>query len=127
KKWIADGAIDPREDSPAAPAPQKGMDLETGRKWWSFQPVREMPAPKVKNAAWARNKIDSFVLAKLEEKKLDPSPVADAATLIRRAYLDLTGLKPSYEEVKAFTLDDYPKLIEKLLASPQYGERWGRY
>jgi hypothetical protein len=131
EKWIAAGAPDPREDTPAAAAPKRGMDIETGRKWWSFQPVRQIPAPKVKDSRWPRSKLDSFVLAKLEEKKLKPSAPADPGTLIRRAYLDLTGLKPTYEEVAAFTADRspeaYPRLIEKLLASQQYGERWGRY
>jgi Protein of unknown function (DUF1553)/Protein of unknown function (DUF1549)/Planctomycete cytochrome C len=133
EQWIAAGATDPRQDVPAAApvAARRGMDLETGRKWWSFQPVRELPAPKVKASTWPKKKIDSFLLAKLEAQKLKPSPQADPATLIRRAYLDLTGLKPTYEEVEAFARDRspdaYPRLIERLLASPQYGERWGRY
>ena len=135
RQWIAGGAPDPRVDTAAssAPAPAKphGMDLETGRKWWSFQPLRESPAPLVKDAAWARKKIDFFVLAKLEAKGLKPSPPADAATLIERAYLDLTGLRPSYEEVAAFqknpSPDAYEKLVDRLLDSPQYGPRWGRY
>ena len=135
-QWIEAGAPDPREDAPAAGAPvptaaKKGMDVETGRKWWAFQPVREIPAPEVKDAAFPRKKIDAFVLAKLEENKLKPSAAADAATLIRRAYLDLTGLKPSYEEVEAFRKDTspdaYERLIDRLLESPHYGERWGRY
>jgi hypothetical protein len=135
-QWIQAGAPDPREDAPAgAPTPAtsalKGMDLETGRKWWSFQPVREIPTPKVKDGAWTRQKIDSFVLAKLEGANLKPSSAADSATLIRRAYLDLTGLKPTYEEVDTFRQDRapdaYERLVDRLLASPAYGERWGRY
>ncbi|MES1258570.1 MAG: DUF1549 and DUF1553 domain-containing protein, partial [Acidobacteriota bacterium] len=129
---------DPREDAPAgAPAPvaKKGMDIETGRKWWAFQPVNQMPAPKVRNSVfakqWTKEKIDWFILAKLEQNKLKPSPAADRATLMERASLDLTGLRPSYEEVQAFMADKapdaYEKLVDKLLASPQYGERWGRY
>ncbi|MDQ1473620.1 MAG: hypothetical protein QOJ99_5100 [Bryobacterales bacterium] len=139
EKWIAAGAPDPREDAPvsasaAAPA-KKGMDIETGRKWWAFQPVNALPAPKIKNSAfakqWTKEKIDWFVLAKLEQNKLKPSPAADRATLIERASLDLIGLRPTYEEVQAFVADPapdaYEKLIDRLLASPRYGERWGRY
>ena len=139
EKWIAAGAPDPREDSPSASAPaapaKKGMDIETGRKWWAFQPVVPMEQPKVRNKTfakqWTKEKIDWFILAKLEQNKLKPSPAADRATLIERATLDLTGLKPTYEEVQAFVADkspdSYEKLIDRLLASPHYGERWGRY
>ena len=134
-QWIAEGAPDPRVDVAASatqsPAPLRGMSIEDGRKWWAFQPVHETPAPAVKNANWARNKIDAFVLAKLEEKGLTPSPEADRATLAIRVYLDLAGYRPSYEEVQAFvndaSPDAYEKLIDKLLASPHYGERWGRH
>jgi Protein of unknown function (DUF1553)/Protein of unknown function (DUF1549)/Planctomycete cytochrome C len=133
EKWIAAGAPDPREDSPAA-APtvaRKGMDIETGRKWWAFQPLRPIAEPKVTDAAWPQRKIDTFLLAKLEQNKLGPSPEADPRTLIRRVYLDLTGLKPTYEEVEAYandhSADAYARLVERLLTSPQYGERWGRY
>ncbi len=133
EQWIAMGAVDPRTDSPAggAQAPLKGMSIEDGRKWWAFQLVHEMPAPKVRDAAWPKTKIDSFVLAKLEEKGLTPSTPADARTLARRAYVDLVGYKPSYEEVEAFANDKspdaYEKLLDRLLASPHYGERWGRH
>ena len=140
ERWIAAGAPDPREDAPessnAAPAAAKrGMDIETGRKWWAFQPVSPQPQPNFKDSGfakrWIREKIDGFVLARLEQNKLQPSPEADRATLIQRAALDLTGLRPSYEEVQAFVADRdpkaYEKLIDRLLASPRYGERWGRY
>jgi hypothetical protein len=139
EKWIVAGAPDPREDTPvsanaAAPA-KKGMDVETGRKWWAFQPVAALPQPKVKNTVfakrWTKEKVDWFILAKLEQNKLQPSPEADRATLIERASLDLTGLRPTYDEVQEFITDknpnSYDKLIDRLLASPHYGERWGRY
>jgi hypothetical protein len=138
EKWIASGAADPREDAPEAsvalPA-KRGMDIESGRKWWAFQQVEPKTEPKLADMAfargWIREKIDWFVLARLEDKKLRPAPEADRATLIERASLDLTGLRPSYEEVQAFIADKDPKaydrLIDRLLASPQYGERWGRY
>ena len=122
------GPNTPAEASNAAPL--RGMSLEAGRKWWSFQPVREIPPPPLRQAS-PRNKLDAFLLARLEEKGLKFSPPADARTLIRRAYVDLTGLTPGYEEVEAFAKDTapdaYEKLIERLLASPHYGERWGRY
>ncbi len=132
-QWIAADAPDPRPDEVASTTPTKptGIDFAKGRQWWSFQPLREYAAPRVKLVAWPQTKTDRFILAKLEEHKLKPSSPADARTLIRRAYLDLTGLKPSYEEVETFANDKdpqkYEKLIERLLASPRYGERWGRY
>ena len=133
EQWIAAGAIDPRAAAPAGQtqAPLKGMSIEDGRKWWAFQPVQEMAAPKVSDPAWVMGKIDAFLLSKLDEKGLKPSPRADARTLVRRAYVDLTGIKPTYEEVEAFandkSADAFEKLVDKLMASPQYGERWGRH
>jgi cytochrome c553 len=134
RQWIELGAPDPRKDVPATsatPAPLRGMSIADGKKWWSFQPVKELPAPALKDHAWVRNKVDAFILAKLEENKLKPSPEADKKTLVERAYLDLVGVKPTYEEVQAFVSDPapnaYEKLIDQLLASPHYGERWGRH
>ncbi len=133
EQWIAAGAPDPRTEAPSETtvAKRHGIDFDKGRQWWSFQPVREQAAPSIKQTAWPRTKIDRFILAKLEQNKLTPSAEADPRTLILRAYLDLTGLKPSYEEVESFANDKdpqaYEKLIERLLASPRYGERWGRY
>ena len=72
------------------------MSLEDGRKWWAFQPLKRVPPPKVKNAAWPVNPIDSFILAKLEAKGLKPSPAEEKRTLVRRAYVDLVGYKPTY-------------------------------
>ena len=131
--WITAGAPDPRAAAPAneATSALKGMTIEAGKKWWAFQPIAELPAPPVKNKTWAQNKIDPFVLAKLEAKRFTPSPTADKRTLVRRAYIDLIGFKPTYEEVEAFASDPAPdawaKLIDKLQAMPQYGERWGRH
>ena len=108
------------------------MSLEDGRKWWAFQPVAAVPAPRAAKAdGWPKNKIDSFVLAKLQEKKIAPSPQADRRALVTRAYVDLVGYKPTYEEVQAFINDRspnaYERLIDRLLASPHYGERWARH
>jgi hypothetical protein len=135
RQWIAAGAPDPRTASSAsdapANAPLKGMSQEDGRKWWAFQPIHEVPAPKVADANWPRTKIDSFILAKLEEKKLKPAVQEDRRTLVRRAYVDLVGYKPNYEEVEAFANNPSPNawenLVDKLQASSQYGERWGRH
>lgn len=105
--------------------------LEEGRKHWAFQPLAKVSAPEVKAVAWVRNDLDRFILAKLEAEGLPPSREADRGTLIRRVTLDLIGLPPTPEEVEAFVRDESPKayeaLIDRLLASPHYGERWGRH
>ncbi|MDX1982153.1 MAG: PSD1 and planctomycete cytochrome C domain-containing protein [Bryobacteraceae bacterium] len=124
ERWIAEGAADPRTGAAAAAAASK-PDLERGREWWAFRPVREYPAPKA--GPWIRRKVDAFVLKALEDKGLAPSPEADPRVLIRRVSLDLIGLPPSFEETESFAADpSYEHLIERLLASPRYGERWGR-
>jgi hypothetical protein len=101
------------------------------RAFWSFQPLKTTPAPIPKNASWAKTDIDRFVVAKLEGEGLKPVGPADKRTLIRRATLDLTGLPPTYEEIEAFQKDQTPeafaKVVNRLLASEQYGERWGRF
>ena len=132
-QWIAKGAVDPRASAALASAsPQyKGMSLDEGRKWWAFQPVAAHAAPKVAPAQGRpANKIDNFILAKLAEKKLQLSPQADKRTLVTRAYVGLLGFKPTFEEVQAFLNDRspnaYENLIDRLLKSPHYGERWGR-
>jgi hypothetical protein len=120
-----DALLDPKvESSQYAITPQQ-------RSFWSFQPVRKPQPPAVKNAAWARTPIDHFILAKLEAKDLAPVARAGKRSLIRRATFDLTGLPPSPKEVADFASDDSPeafaKVIDRLLESPRYGERWGRY
>ena len=138
EKWIADGAEDPRdakEGESAGPVTKKqegpGTPIEEGRKWWAFQPLKQHPAPGTSGSGWAARKVDRFVLAKLDENRLKPSPAADPRTLIRRAYFDLIGLPPTYEQVEAFAADPsdgaYAALIDTLLDSPRYGERWGRH
>ena len=131
EEWVKMGAPDPRTASSAPAVAAKTIDLEAGRKWWSFQPVMERTTPAVKQQGWARKKIDSFILTELEARHLTPSPQADARTLIERAYLDLTGLRPTYQQVEAFAKDPSDaaceQVVEQLLASAQYGERWGRY
>lgn len=133
EQWIATGAADPRTvtSKVEVSAALKGMSIEDGRKWWAFQPITELAAPKVLNPRWGRNKIDPFLLSRLESKNLTPSVKADRRTLIKRAYINLLGFRPTYREVEAFAADPAPnaweKLIDKLQAMPQYGERWGRH
>ncbi|MES2572613.1 MAG: PSD1 and planctomycete cytochrome C domain-containing protein [Verrucomicrobiota bacterium] len=132
EQWVEMGAPDPRIEE-ASSAPKKGItrDMEADRNWWAFRPVIELPAPVVNQPAWSRKRIDLFVLKELETRQLTPSPQADPRTLLLRTYVDLTGLRPSYEEIEAFAKDPsdkaYTEVVEKLLGSPQYGERWGRY
>jgi hypothetical protein len=101
------------------------------RKFWSFQPVKAPSPSEVRDQAWANTAIDRFILAKLEEKGLCTAPPADKRTLIRRATFDLIGLPPSPEEIDAFLKDNsaeaFAKVVDRLLASPHYGERWGRH
>jgi hypothetical protein len=132
EQWIEQGAIDPRTaESPTSSSPLTGMSIEDGREFWSFIPVQtpEVPVPITSN--WARTPIDSFILSKLEGNNLSPAPLADKRTLIRRATFDLIGLPPSPAEVDAFiddqSVDAYERLIDRLLASPDYGVRWGRH
>jgi hypothetical protein len=124
REWIASGATDPRVDTKTVTvAAYKGMSIEEGRKWWAFQPLRKKLS--------GENGIDGFVRAGLARSGLKPSPPADARTLVKRVYVDLVGFKPSYEEVERFaakpTEEAYRQLVDELLASQHYGERWGRH
>jgi mono/diheme cytochrome c family protein len=122
RAWIDAGA--------AAPKDEKIVRANPGSKHWAFQPVQRAAPPPVKNAAWVRNDIDRFILARLEKEGVAPSPEADRVTLIRRLSLDLLGLPPSLNDVDEFVHDTrpdaYEQLVDRLLASPHYGERWGR-
>src|SRR5579872_643044 len=132
-RWIKEGAAYPAGANPAEPTGHlvpPAVTPETMR-FWSFQPVRRSKTPAVKDRAWARNPIDAFVLSRLEAGHLAPNGPASRAALIRRASYDLTGLPPTPEAVQAFVADRspdaYEKVIDRLLASPQYGEKWGRH
>src|SRR5438445_7483292 len=100
-------------------------------EFWSFKPAEKPVLPIIKNHAWPRNPVDLFVLAKLEQNQLHPSAPADRRTLIRRLFFDLTGLPPAPADVDGFLRDPgneaYERLVDRLLASPRYGERWGRH
>ncbi len=113
------------------PWPDEGAQKRPGWNHWSFQTPQRPAVPAVKDSAWVRNPIDPFVLARLERESVKPSPEADRNTLLRRLSFDLTGLPPTPQESQAFLADvspnAYEKVVDRLLASPHYGERWGRH
>lgn len=132
ERWIAMGAPDPRnEDTVAKVAAQGRIDWDQARSWWSFRPFKEPAVPSVERRDWPRGDLDRFILASLETAGLEPAPDADRRVLIRRASYDLTGLPPTPEAVEAFEADRSPdafaRVVDGLLASPRYGERWGRH
>lgn len=129
KRWIEQGA--------KWPAGRKldlyevTTDVRAGRDWWSLQPIKLPAVPTVTRAEWRANPIDAFVLAKLDEQGLTPAPEADRRTLLRRVYANVVGLPPSREEIDAFVADTSPQawetVVNRLLASRHFGERWARY
>ncbi|MFK8112203.1 MAG: DUF1553 domain-containing protein [Rubripirellula sp.] len=134
ERWVALGAVDPREpDSPNGLETEMSSAerIEQGRQFWAFQPIRSPAIPKVADSDWARNEIDHFVLSGLESADLSPSADADRRTLIRRLYFDLLGLPPTPDQIEAHLSDDspdaYQRLVDRLLASPLFGQRWGRH
>ena len=104
---------------------------EAWKRHWAFQPVKNPPLPRVRQGDWPRTSVDRFILAKLEAHGLTPSAPAERRTLLRRVTFDLIGLPPTPEEIAAFEADRSPdafaKVVDRLLASPHYGERWGRH
>jgi uncharacterized protein DUF1553/uncharacterized protein DUF1549/cytochrome c len=130
-RWIELGAPVEPEPPDVACTPADPLVMDKDRNFWSFQPPKAVSPPVVQHADRVRNPIDAFLLSKLEAKGLSFSPEADKLTLMRRAYFDLTGLPPESAEIQAYVADKspdaYEKLIDRLLASPRYGERWGRY
>jgi mono/diheme cytochrome c family protein len=129
RQWVELGA--PWPASPAATMRSAGEITDADRGFWSFRPVGSFPPPAVRQAAWPRQPLDAFVLARLEAEELEPVGQADRRTLIRRATFDLTGLPPTAEEVETFVADErpdaYEQLLDRLLDSPHYGERWARH
>jgi hypothetical protein len=125
QEWVRSGAYDPRDGKAS------GADPEAAKKHWAFQPVRKPEVPKVRDANWARTATDRFVLAALESKNIAPSKEADRRTLLTRLSYDLQGLAPAESELQAFAADSssdaYEKAVDRLMASPRFGERWGRY
>jgi Protein of unknown function (DUF1553)/Protein of unknown function (DUF1549)/Planctomycete cytochrome C len=129
EKWVSMGAPDPR--STATIHEGKKIDIEAARQFWSFKPIVAPVVPNVKNADWPRNDLDRFILAELESRDLSPAPDAEKRVLIRRVTYDLTGLPPTPNEVAAFVNDRsdnaFEVVVNRLLDSPAYGERWGRH
>lgn len=123
EKWVKAGAPDPRTGKVA-------KIKETAANHWAFQPVKTKPLPKVKDRKWVKQPLDAFILADLEERRIEPAPPADKRALLRRATFDLTGLPPTPEEIDAFLADTstnaFMTVIDRLLNSPSFGERWGR-
>jgi len=138
ERWVAAGATWPSGDTavPVATSgdgtPNYAAKYDNLRKeLWSWQPIANPPAPEVKDANWAKDDIDRFILARLEERGLEPSPRADKLALLRRATYDLIGLPPTPDEIDAYLRDNSPsafeKVVDRLLDSPRFGERWGRH
>ena len=130
--WIGSGAPWPEEGAPGLPDPSEAFDLERRRsEHWAWQPVRSVEPPQVTDRDWPQSPVDRFILAKLEEKGLEPAPGADRYTLLRRLSYALTGLPPTPASIAAFLADDSPEAVEtaveNLLASPRFGERWARH
>lgn len=130
-EWIAKGAPEVPDEPDVAGTSADPLVRDADRQHWAFQPPKSVAVPAVQHPERVRSAIDAFVLAALESNSLSLSPEADRLTLLRRASFDLTGLPPDADEARAFLLDDdplaYEKLIDRLLASPRYGERWGRH
>jgi hypothetical protein len=127
RRWIEMGA-----PLPAPTPPERAAGLTpAARQFWSFLPVAEHPVPKVSDSKWPLRKSDHFILKQLDERRLSPAPPADRRTLIRRAYFDIIGLPPTYEQVEAFVSDTrpeaYEEMVDALLASPRFGEKWARH
>ncbi len=135
ERWVARGAVDPRvSDAPVVVARSDGgadYDFGPGREHWAYRPMARPEPPAVGDAAWARSPIDRFILARLEAEGLAPVAPAGRRQLLRRVTFDLTGLPPTPAEIDAFLADErpdaYERVVERLLASPRYGERWGRH
>ncbi len=130
RQWISRGAPDPRATASSTSKADR-IDWTQTTKHWAFQPVSRPREPQVRHADWPGNAVDRFVLARLESRRLKPVGPATSRTLIRRLSLDLTGLPPSPREVDLFVADTRPgawsRLVDRLLASPAYGQRWGRH
>ncbi|MBO0697333.1 MAG: DUF1553 domain-containing protein [Zavarzinella sp.] len=132
ESWVKAGAIWPDMPVLAADSPKAGEPFtDEQKRFWAFQPMRDPPIPAVRDRDWVRSPIDAFVLAELEQKGLRPAPPPDKYALLRRVTFDLTGLPPTPAEIESFVRDNSPdafeRVIDRLLESPRYGERWGRH
>jgi hypothetical protein len=132
EEWVRMRAPDPRtNDTVVAHQAKTGIDWDKARQWWSFRPIENPAAPEVQGKNWPATDLDAFILARLEKEGLRPAEDANKRVLIRRATFDLIGLPPTAEEIEAFLRDESPesfaKVVDRLLNSPHYGERWGRH
>jgi len=132
REWVRRGAPDPREEKVGESARSDDyFDLEERKQWWSLQPVEDVAVPGVKSGGWPVNEVDRFILAELEKREWNPAPGAGKEHLLRRVSLVLTGLAPTESELKSFMEDEsdgaYEKVVDRLLASPRFGERWARH
>ena len=138
REWVAAGAPLPAaapestlSGTSVRPVSIRGVITEADKNFWAFRPIQRTGPPATKRKDWAANPIDQFILASLEKNGLEPAPQADKATLLRRVTFDLTGLPPTEKEIRDFLADRsgdaFEKLVDRLLASPRYGERWGRH
>jgi hypothetical protein len=129
-EWVKRGAFFP-DSGAQEPSTSGSIDYIEGRQFWSFQPVQQQALPALADHAWSKQRMDDFVLAGMHRNGLSPSPAANRATLIRRLSFAMTGLPPKPDEVRRFTEDDsadaYSRLVDSLLESPRYGEKWGRW
>lgn len=131
-RWVEMGAPYPDESPPQAPAaPPAGEAPAEQRRHWSFQPLQTPPVPEPRDLSWPQGPVDRFILARLDQKGLTPAGPADKRTWLRRVTCDLTGLPPTPDEIAGFLQDDTPqsfaRVVDRLLASPRYGEQWGRH
>lgn len=132
--WVRSGALDTRDrpsDASAIAAETREVQYDQRRQWWSLQPVLAAPAPEVRDTRWPGGPVDRFILAQLEKNQLHPAPRAERWTLLRRMSFALTGLPPSMDDVEQFAADESPaawiNAVDRLLASPHFGERWARH
>ena len=133
--WISQGAFDPRDAPPTAEQLSRATSweaiFERRRKWWSLQPVQPVEPPLSQDSGWSAHPVDRFVLSRLHTEGLSPAPRADKSTLLRRATFVLTGLPPTPDELQAFLSDESPeafeRVLDRLLSSPRFGERWARH
>ncbi len=130
-KWVEMGAPDPRKESKKPNLVEEEFDLDKRKTWWSLQPLKDLTPPKVKNKDWAKTSYDQFILQKLEEKNWQPAPAASRESWLRRVTYDLTGLPPSPNDLHNFLNDlsdqAFEKVVDRLLKSPHFGERWARH
>ncbi len=136
EKWIAMGAPDSRDHAPTseqlAAATSWDQVLKKRKAWWSFQPIRDVPIPQISNNSWSQHPVDQFILATLREKGLEPGEAADPRVLVRRLYFALIGLPPTSDEIQSWTKrleqpDGFESLVNHLIESPHFGERWARH